>query len=667
MDTAKRNRLLTRTQTDTERASRWWAEGIKASASASCDLSSVLNSPSKRNRAMEEEIKRLNEELVATRKGYERQMEEEAKLSMSLRDRIGRLEGKFRKEKAKVELAQIKESDMKVSLELLEDQLKREREDWSKYVHDLKATLAKERDEKRTLQEEIDNLKKETSRPAEVSAVPPSDLLMSPRALQPINVNIPTSLASTAPSTPSRKIAAHPSSPSALRKSYAHLESQHKALKAAYDSLQEQHERDMKYLKTYAAVVADREERRRKKRAEKRAERSARKNSTVTETFNHEGNASAIVHQKDNVGPAMPSAMAGNETDPFGAIEASDTEMDTGNVALNSTTENGQPTPFGTPILTNTALRQVSGPTSPGTPSLAQPKSQNRASLWLGTLQTPAPPTSLKRKENDLNLDLFSPPDKDSVITTPSAFSRNLVRDRLGESSLRKTVISRALGTGMPNPLTLRSETLTLRSETSSTSTPGPSSAKGDSSGAKRKAIDLEGLSPAEKAAQRRLINKLPASEKRELYKEYKKGGRYIVPEALEQRATEEFEIDPAQNEGAAFAFHDVKRKKTERMQMHGGDCECCKGYYEAVGVMPKFHRAPTWKDQEQIEEENGEQAVREHLNKVSRHREDWVKPPTPPGYWKIGFPTTQEVEEQNRKADEMARERDEKIRKEAM
>lgn len=178
MDTAKRNRLLTRTQTDTERASRWWAEGIKASASASCDLSSVLNSPSKRNRAMEEEIKRLNEELVATRKGYERQMEEEAKLSMSLRDRIGRLEGKFRKEKAKVELAQIKESDMKVSLELLEDQLKREREDWSKYVHDLKATLAKERDEKRTLQEEIDNLKKETSRPAEVSAVPPSDLLM---------------------------------------------------------------------------------------------------------------------------------------------------------------------------------------------------------------------------------------------------------------------------------------------------------------------------------------------------------------------------------------------------------------------------------------------------------------------------------------------------------
>lgn len=50
------------------------------------------------------------------------------------------------------------------------------------------------------------------------------------------------------------------------------------------------------------------------------------------------------------------------------------------------------------------------------------------------------------------------------------------------------------------------------------------------------------------------------------------------MPKGREQRATEEFEIDPAQNKGAAFAFHDIKRKKTERMQMHGGECECCKG-----------------------------------------------------------------------------------------
>lgn len=43
-----------------------------------------------------------------------------------------------------------------------------------------------------------------------------------------------------------------------------------------------------------------------------------------------------------------------------------------------------------------------------------------------------------------------------------------------------------------------------------------------------------------------------------------------------------------------------------------------------------------------------------------------WERPPTPPGFWKIGFPTTQDVEEQNKRADEMQREKEEKIRKEA-
>lgn len=79
------------------------------------------------------------------------------------------------------------------------------------------------------------------------------------------------------------------------------------------------------------------------------------------------------------------------------------------------------------------------------------------------------------------------------------------------------------------------------------------------------------------------------------------------------------------------------------------------------------------------------EAQVKEHQNKVSRHREtvrlvfdildfeairlsdkQWVRPPTPPGYWQIGFPNTQDVEEQNRKADAMVAEKEAKIRREA-
>lgn len=38
----------------------------------------------------------------------------------------------------------------------------------------------------------------------------------------------------------------------------------------------------------------------------------------------------------------------------------------------------------------------------------------------------------------------------------------------------------------------------------------------------------------------------------------------------------DDYEIDPAENEGERYQFHDVKRQRTERKQMHGGDCECC-------------------------------------------------------------------------------------------
>jgi hypothetical protein len=39
----------------------------------------------------------------------------------------------------------------------------------------------------------------------------------------------------------------------------------------------------------------------------------------------------------------------------------------------------------------------------------------------------------------------------------------------------------------------------------------------------------------------------------------------------------DEYEIDPDQNEGAKYQFHDVKRRKVDRQKMHGGDCECCR------------------------------------------------------------------------------------------
>ncbi len=51
---------------------------------------------------------------------------------------------------------------------------------------------------------------------------------------------------------------------------------------------------------------------------------------------------------------------------------------------------------------------------------------------------------------------------------------------------------------------------------------------------------------------------------------------------------------------------------------------------------------------------ESGNAAIEQHRNAISRHRQQWERAKTPPGYWNIGFPTTQEVAAMNAEAARM-------------
>jgi hypothetical protein len=53
------------------------------------------------------------------------------------------------------------------------------------------------------------------------------------------------------------------------------------------------------------------------------------------------------------------------------------------------------------------------------------------------------------------------------------------------------------------------------------------------------------------------------------------------------------------------------------------------------------------------VDEEN-EKEIEKHKQEISRHRHHWAPPSTPPKYWSIGFPDTQEVREINREAEEI-------------
>jgi DNA repair protein endonuclease SAE2/CtIP C-terminus len=52
--------------------------------------------------------------------------------------------------------------------------------------------------------------------------------------------------------------------------------------------------------------------------------------------------------------------------------------------------------------------------------------------------------------------------------------------------------------------------------------------------------------------------------------------------------------------------------------------------------------------------DQDKEDEIAAHRQAISRHRHQWERPTTPPAYWKIGFPDTQEVADINERAEEM-------------
>jgi hypothetical protein len=146
------------------------------------------------------------------------------------------------------------------------------------------------------------------------------------------------------------------------------------------------------------------------------------------------------------------------------------------------------------------------------------------------------------------------------------------------------------------------------------------------------------------------------------------------------------YAIDPKNNGGKSYQYDEVVRKKDQRRRMHGGDCECCrevnrscyfvklvanilKQYYNNVGPLPNRLRQPLWRSPSRNQSKSDalddslhgnsgtlrrQADIDSHQQAISRHRHTWARAKTPPGYWEIGFPNTQEVGDINEKAKEM-------------
>ncbi|WVO14224.1 hypothetical protein L204_101856 [Cryptococcus depauperatus] len=610
---------------DALRAAQLWKKSLKATNSSDYPL---ITDSSPRHINDENCNARLVREAKHTRDTYEKEIQGERAISASLRERIALLEEKVWKSTAEVEIVTAREKEAKVFLQYVEEQMLRDKDarerdrkdlqDWVRRDKISAERISRLQEERDKAIEEIGKLRNDRDAPGLT-------------ALQQVNPNITLSPSHSCSDALTKTSLSHPVS-TGFCMSPEHLQLQHNAIKAAYDKLLQKHDEDLRHFRTYVATQKERAERKKKRKEEKanKFQSSAYKGQLIEETNEKYNAKTETVNQKrcDHQIPSPLKLVAKVDHD---GIEFS------ARTSVRSATSSATTTTHISSAKAKTYEKALNHANSKPSTCLIEP-------------QIRAP----EQQQTNTDANFLSLSARTSSTTTTSSKNSPLIRDRLGSNIIRKAVLLRTVDERCyhekPSYLPLTDSIACKSSELN----------------VKRKEIDMEGLSPAEKAAKRKNISKLSAPKKKELYREYKRGGRYMVPQDLRPDIFEEYAIDPQQNEGAAFAFHNTKRKKAERKTMHGGDCECCKDYYDAVGVMPRFNTGPEWRGTSDCPEKDEHEGIKQHRDKISRHRETWIKPPTPPGYWQIGFPTTQEVEEQNRKADEMAEDKKEQIRREA-
>ncbi|KAJ7924465.1 hypothetical protein B0H13DRAFT_2266774 [Mycena leptocephala] len=156
-------------------------------------------------------------------------------------------------------------------------------------------------------------------------------------------------------------------------------------------------------------------------------------------------------------------------------------------------------------------------------------------------------------------------------------------------------------------------------------------------------------------------------------YSAFKGRGRYGKTPAGNDTINASYAIDPARNGGVDFQYDAVVRGKEDRRRMEGGDCECCRDYYEAIGPLPSRLQPPLWRSPPNSPEKrkpcrNGgrDDSITSHKQAISRHRHNWAQGSTPPSYWNIGFPNTQEAKDINERAAEMHKQKMRKVQEEA-
>jgi len=140
--------------------------------------------------------------------------------------------------------------------------------------------------------------------------------------------------------------------------------------------------------------------------------------------------------------------------------------------------------------------------------------------------------------------------------------------------------------------------------------------------------------------------------------------------------SAQDFKPNPAYNQGYSYAFSETVRKRGDRMCLPGcTNLHCCgsafRTFAEAQAPLPASQEEALLADYlgeaysnmhltQMSCEERQELVLQARTKKMAKesgkHREAYERRKTPPGFWRVDFPSTQEQQQDRAKAQEMER-----------
>jgi hypothetical protein len=142
------------------------------------------------------------------------------------------------------------------------------------------------------------------------------------------------------------------------------------------------------------------------------------------------------------------------------------------------------------------------------------------------------------------------------------------------------------------------------------------------------------------------------------------------------QLSVQDFKPNPVYNQGYSYAFSETVRKRSDRLCLPGcTNSECCgstfRTFAEAQAPLPSSQEEALLEEylgeaynninMTQMSTEEREELVLQARTKkmakeAGKHREAYERRRTPPGFWRVDFPSTQELKEDRERAKEQER-----------